>query len=323
MNRPDVRELECFIAVAEELHFSKAAKRLHMTQPPLSRQIQILEQKLETQLLRRKTRRVELTGPGRNFLTDAREILYQVDRAAIAANRMQRGESERLRFGFIGYLVASDLVEVLRAFRRARPQCRVELVDMEASRQLAEIRVGQLDGGFFGVGPDEPLSDLKLLTWKKVPLIMVLPEDHALAKKKGKLTLADLKDQDWVMLSRVRARDFRRQIDELCAAAGFLPRIVQESESVHAVMAMVAAGNGIALSSESITGLLKRGLVYQVLNSRGAVVRRNFVWRPESESEALRAFTGVLRGYQAEAPSVRRDRGRLNSKGDKYRARNF
>jgi DNA-binding transcriptional LysR family regulator len=317
MNRPDIRELECFVAVAEELHFSRAAKRLHMTQPPLSRQIQILEEKIETQLLTRRTRRVELTAPGRNFLNDAREILHQVDRAATAAKRMQRGESERLRFGFIGYLVASDLVEVLRAFRRARPQCRLELVDMEASRQLAEIRVGQLDGGFFGVGPDEPLSNLKLLTWKRVPLIIVLPADHALAHKKSKLTLSDLKEEDWVMLSRARARDFRRQIDDLCAEAGFLPRIVQESESVHAVMAMVAAGTGIALASESLSGLLKRGLVYRLLNFRGAEVRRNFVWRVEGESEALRAFTEVLRAYQKEAPSKRKARGRLNGKGDK------
>jgi DNA-binding transcriptional LysR family regulator len=305
MNRPDIRELECFVAVAEELHFSRAAKRLHMTQPPLSRQIQNLEERLGTHLLTRRTRRVELTAPGRNFLNDAREILRQVDRATTAAQRMQRGESERLRFGFIGYLVASDLVEVLRAFRRVRPQCRLELVDMEASRQLAEIRVGQLDGGFFGVGPDEPLSNLKLVTWKRVPLIIVLPADHALAQKKCKLTLSHLKEEDWVMLSRTRARDFRKQVDELCAEAGFLPRVVEESESVHAVMAMVAAGTGIALASESLTGLVKRGLVYRILNSRGAVVRRNFVWRAEAESEALRAFTEVLRGYRAEVPSTR------------------
>jgi len=120
MDRPSIRELECFVAVAEELHFSKAAKRLHMSQPPLSRQIQSLERKLGVQLLKRKTRLVELTSPGRSFLNDARETLHSLDRAMITVQRMQQGENERLRLGFIGYLLAPDLVEVLRGFRKAR-----------------------------------------------------------------------------------------------------------------------------------------------------------------------------------------------------------
>ena len=301
MNRPDIRELECFVAVAEELHFSRAARRLHMSQPPLSRQIQCLEEKLGGQLLKRKTRRVELTLPGRNFLNDAREILYRVDRATTTAQRMQRGEHEQLRLGFVGYLVASDLVEVLRAFRVTRPQCQLELLDMEPSQQLAEIRAGKLDGGFFTVGPEEPLGNLKLLTWKRVRLIIVLPEDHSLAEKRGKLTLSNLKEENWVMLSRTQAAEHRRHIDQLCAAAGFLPRIVQESESVYSVMAMVAAGTGITLVTESVSAILGRGLVCRTLESRGAAVRRNFVWREDAESKALRVFTEILRRYRAEA----------------------
>jgi LysR family transcriptional regulator, benzoate and cis,cis-muconate-responsive activator of ben and cat genes len=168
--------LECFVAVAEEPHFSRAARRLHMSQPPLSREIQCLEEKLGGQLLKRKTRRVELTLPGWNFLNDAREILYRVDQATAAAQRMQRGENERLRLGFIGYLVASDLLEVLRSFRLARFQCQLELLDMEASQQLAEIRAGKLDGGFFTVGPEEPLWNLKLYTWKSA-------SDHRAGRK--------------------------------------------------------------------------------------------------------------------------------------------
>src|SRR5258708_39010243 len=102
MDRPSIRELECFVAVAEELHFSKAAKRLHMSQPPLSRQIQSLERKLGVQLLKRKTRLVELTSPGRSFLNDARETLHSLHRAMITGQRMQQGQNEGLRLGFIG-----------------------------------------------------------------------------------------------------------------------------------------------------------------------------------------------------------------------------
>jgi DNA-binding transcriptional LysR family regulator len=300
MDRPSVRELECFVAVAEELHFSKAAKRLHMSQPPLSRQIQSLERKLGVQLLRRKTRSVELTSPGRSFLNDAREALHHLDRAMITVQRMQQGETERLRLGFIGYLLAPDLVDLLRAFRKARPQCQVELIDMEPGDQLNDIREGKLDGGFFGIGPTELLWDLKLFNWKTVPLVIVLPEDHRLAQKHCKLTLANLKDENWVMISRDRAAPFRGLVDELCLAAGFMPRIVQESDSVQAVLAMVAAGTGIAIASETLTQMLDRGLAYRGLTSRNAVLRRNFVWRSEVNSEALRVFNNVLRRYRNE-----------------------
>src|SRR6266436_4498378 len=120
MNRPSLWELECFVAVAEELHFSnaakRAAKRLHISQPPLSRQIQALETKLGVQLLRRKTRTVELALPGEVFLDDAREILRHLDRAALAAHRSGGGEIERLRLGFISALLGPDLIQVLRSF---------------------------------------------------------------------------------------------------------------------------------------------------------------------------------------------------------------
>jgi DNA-binding transcriptional LysR family regulator len=300
MDRPSVRELECFVAVAEELHFSKAAKRLHMSQPPLSRQIQSLERKLGVQLLRRKTRSVELTSAGRNFLNDAREALHRLDRAMITVQRMQQGETERLRLGFIGYLLAPDLVEVLQAFRQARPQCQLELVDMEPGDQLNDIREGKLDGGFFGIGPAEPLWDLKMFNWKTVPMVIVLPENHRFAQKPCKLALGNLKDENWVMISRNRAAPFRGLVDELCMAAGFLPRIVQESDSVQAVLAMVAAGTGIAITSETLTQMIDRGLAYRALTSRNAVLRRNFVWRSDANSEALKVFNSVLRRYRSD-----------------------
>src|SRR5260221_10026568 len=111
MDRPSIRELECFVAVAEELHFSKAAKRLHMSQPPLSRQIQSLERKLGVQLLKRKTRLVELTSPGRSFLNDARETLHSLDRAMITVHVIHQVDNERIGLVLIGYLLARDLIE--------------------------------------------------------------------------------------------------------------------------------------------------------------------------------------------------------------------
>jgi DNA-binding transcriptional LysR family regulator len=171
---------------------------------------------------------------------------------------------------------------------------------MEPFDQLNDIREGKLDGGFFGIGPAEPLWDLKLFNWKTVSLVIVLPEDHRLAQKHCKLTLANLKDENWVMVSRNRAAPFRGFVDELCTAAGFMPRVVQESDSVQAVLAMVAAGTGIAIASETLTQMLDLGLAYRTLASRNAVLRRNFVWRAEVNSEALRVFNSVLRRYRSE-----------------------
>src|SRR5260370_17269564 len=132
MNRPSLWELECFVAVAEELHFPNAAKRLHISQPPLSRQIQALEKKLGVQLLRRKTRTVELTLPGEVFLQDAREILRHLDRASSAAHRSGGGETERLRLGFISALPGSDLMEVLPSFPNQRPICHPHALHLHA-----------------------------------------------------------------------------------------------------------------------------------------------------------------------------------------------
>src|SRR5258708_1126261 len=163
MDRPSLWELECFVAVAEELHFSKAAKRLQISQPPLSRQIQALERKLGVQLLRRKIRTVELTLPGELFLADAREILNHLDRASFAANRSGGGEIERLRLGFLSSLLGPDLIEVLRSFRDERPTSQVELLDLPAADQLWHLQHGTLDGGLIGAPHPNHSTNLRSL----------------------------------------------------------------------------------------------------------------------------------------------------------------
>jgi DNA-binding transcriptional LysR family regulator len=229
MNRPSLWELECFVAVAEELHFSNAAKRLHISQPPLSRQIQALEKKLGVQLLRRKTRTVELTLPGEVFLQDAREILRHLDRASSAAHRSGGGETERLRLGFISALLGSDLMEVLRSFRDQRPTCQLELLDLPAADQFSRIQNGTLDGGLIGGVPAKHSSDLKFLVWKTERWLVGLPERHP-SSVKAVLSLQELRNEKWVLTSRATAPAFRERIDKLCTAAGFRPRVVLESD---------------------------------------------------------------------------------------------
>lgn len=279
MNRPSLWEIECFVAVAEELHFSNAAKRLHISQPPLSRQIQALEKKLGVQLLRRKTRTVELTLPGEVFLQDAREILRHLDRASSAAHRSGGGETERLRLGFISALLGSDLMEVLRSFRDRRPTCQLELLDLPAADQFSRIQNGTLDGGLIGGVPAKHSSDLKFLVWKTERWLVGLPERHP-SSVKAVLSLQELRNEKWVLTSRATAPAFRERIDKLCTAAGFRPRVVLESDRTQAVLAMVAAENGIGMFTETIARLIDRGVVFRPLNTqvhqKSAVNLRDF-----------------------------------------------
>src|SRR5260221_960908 len=228
MNRPSLWELECFVAVAEELHFSKAAKRLHLSQPPLTRQIQSLERKLEVQLLRRKTRTVELPLPGELCLADAREILNHLDRASFAANRSGGGETERLRLGFLSSLLGPDLIRVLRSFRDERPTCQVELLDLPAADQLSQIQNGTLDGGLIGGAPAKHSSDLRFLVWKTERYMVGLPERHQLSVKKV-LASPELANEKRVLTSRATQPASRNRLPEFCSTSGCSARAVHSS----------------------------------------------------------------------------------------------
>ena len=306
MNRPSLWELECFVAVAEELHFSKAAKRLHISQPPLSRQIQALETKLGVQLLRRKTRTVELTLPGEVFLEDAREILHHLDRASFAAHRSGGGEIERLRLGFISALLGPDLIQVLRSFREERPTCQVELLDLPAADQLSRVQNGVLDGGLIGGAPAKHASDLKFLVWNTERWLVGLPERHLLTAKKI-LSLQELRNEKWVLTSRTTAPAFRQRIDELCMAAGFKPRIVLESDRTQAVLAMVAAESGIGMFTETIARLIDSGVAFRALDTRKAVLQHTFVWQADKNSEPLLAFQKILRRYSGHKAAIKNE----------------
>jgi DNA-binding transcriptional LysR family regulator len=311
MNRPSLWELECFVAVAEELHFSNAAKRLHISQPPLSRQIQALETKLGVQLLRRKTRTVELAPPGEVFLGDAREILQHLDRASLAAHRSAGGEIERLRVGFVSALLGPDLIQVLRSFRHERPTCQIELVDLPSADQLRRIENGTLDGGLIGGAPAKHSSDLKFLVWKTERWMVGLPESHPLSAKMV-LSLPELRNERWVLTSRAASPALRQRFDELCTAAGFRPRIVLESDRGQAVLAMVAAGDGIGLFAETLTRLIDRGVVFRPLNSRRAVLEHTLVWQANKNSEALLAFQKILRRQAGHKPAIKNQLAREN-----------
>jgi DNA-binding transcriptional LysR family regulator len=295
MNRPDIRELECFVAVAEELNFSRAAARLHMSQPPLSRQIQSLEEKLALRLFERSTRAVSLTPAGALFLEDAREVLTRLDSAADATRRAVAGEGTRLRLAFIGALLDEALVRLLQRFRTSHPGCQIHIADLSAGAQLETVKSGRVDGAFIGAPVKNPGREIAAVTWKRERLLLALPERHPLARSKS-VPLATLESESWVMISRNAAPAFRRQFDDLCARADFRPRVVQESDRVAAVLTMVAADQGISLLPESVSRLIGAGAALRPILGEKPMLEHTFIYRTRNANSALADFVRLMAG---------------------------
>jgi DNA-binding transcriptional LysR family regulator len=293
MNQVSLYEIQCFVAVAEELNFSRAAMRLHMSQPPLSRQVQSLESKLGVKLLQRSTRAVSLTSAGALYLQDVRHILTRLDCAAASAQRAAGGEASRLRLAFVGALLDEGLVEVLQALRKHHSQCQIHLTDLPPAAQLDALLGGQVDGAFIGAEPVKLAKRLSLVVWKVEPLLLALPQNHALAAR-GSIHLSQLKHENWVMVSRAAAPAFRHQFDRLSAAANIRPRVVQESERAAAVLTMVAAEQGVSLLSESLSRLVHPGVVFRAIGGKPVPLTHTFAYRTQETNPILLDFVSLL-----------------------------
>lgn len=294
MNRVTVFELECFTAVAEELNFSRAARRLHISQPPLSRQIQGLEAKLGVRLLDRNTRSVALTSAGALYLEDARQILMRLDSAAASARRAETGEDVRLRLAFVGALLDEKMVTILQKFRKRHSKCQIYLADLPPSEQIDALVAGQVDGAFIGALPSRLDKHLRTVTWKREPLLLVLPEKHPSAREKS-VSFDSLKKESWVMVSRKAAPAFRRQFDRLCADAAVHPRVVQESERAAAVLTMVAADQGVSIFPESISQQVHPAVVFRRVRGATPTLDHTFAYRAIPENELMKDFLEILK----------------------------
>lgn len=250
-----LREIECFIAVAEELSFTRAAKRLNLAQPPLSRHIRVLEEKIGTALFVRDQRGVAITPAGNIFYEETRNIPRRLERAGDSALRHASGETARLRLGFVSAVMNEDLSSVFRKFRSAHPSVRILLHDVPPHEQLAAIADGRLDGGFIGLAPEQPPAGIRFLEWRKEPLVCLVPEDHPFAGLRSVSPKA-LAAESFIAVSSTSAPAFAAHVRELCRASGFRPKVILESPRAQAVALMVAAGSGIALLPETPAALV-------------------------------------------------------------------
>jgi len=284
----ELRHLRYFVTVAEELHFGRAANRLHLSQPPLSMQIKALESELGTRLLERSQRKVELTPAGAVFLREAREILVRVEQAAAAAQRAGRGEIGEITVGFVSIADYNVLPPVLSEFRAHHPGVRLNLREATTDTQLRELAEQRIDVGFV-LGPisDGSLATRPLL---REPLVAALPERHAHARTRGALALARLADSPFILFPRHMAPGLYDDVVSFCRRAGFSPRVEQEAVQMQTIISLVSAGLGVALIPASMRNLGRTGVVYRGLREKSPETEILVAWRHADTGPALMRF---------------------------------
>lgn len=252
-------------------------------------------------LFERDQHGVSLTAAGGLFYEETRGILPQLSRASDAVRRAARGETARLRLGFVSAVLSAELVETFRKFRSAHPQVQVMLHDSPPSEQLQAIAEGRLDGGFVGLMPEDHPAGVKFVPWRKESLLCFLPSRHRLTKtnakngaqKKQRIALASLAREPFVAVSAEAAPAFAAHVHGLCREAGFRPRVVLESPRAQAVAVMVAAGSGVALLPESLAHLMGKAVSALPLEESPEITHV-FAHGPGRMSGAMREFLEML-----------------------------
>ncbi|TXI89562.1 MAG: LysR family transcriptional regulator, partial [Burkholderiaceae bacterium] len=260
----ETRQLRYFLAVAEELHFGQAAKRLHMTQPPLSQAIQHLENELGTELFHRTTRHISLTAAGQALLPEARKLLQHADQLSAIAKRAASGEIGKLSLAFVSIADYSVLPPSLRAYRQVFPQVEIELREATSNVQLNALEKGEIDAGL--LIPPIPEHLRSVLAYQRLrtePLVLALP--HQQKRKKLANRLASYKDLPLVLFPRTIAPALHDSILACFQSLGITPVISQEAIQMQTIIALVSANMGMALVPQSVSNLQRPGVHYQAL----------------------------------------------------------
>jgi len=290
----ELRHLRYFVAVADELNFTRAARRLGITQPSLSSQIRQLETEMGTPLLRRETRGVELTEAGKLMFEEARVILAGVERAKTGVARRARGETGRINIGAAGATYFHPLIPaIIREFRKKHPDVVLTPEESNTSLLLARLRAGAIDLAF--VRP--PFSDTDGLRFEplvKEPILMVLPAAHPLARSKS-APLSALAKERIILFSRTINPSVYDAILAAFARAGFSPHLAQEAPQVASAIPMVAAGLGVTLVPESMSRLHPEGVVFVAVDGPALPAEICLAYRRNHRSAAVRNFVTVAR----------------------------
>lgn len=298
----DLRQLRYFVALAEELHFGRAAERLGIAQPALSQQMQRLEKELGVELLSRSRRRVALTAAGAVLLEEGRRVLAQMERAVALTERAGRGEVGRLVLGVTESATYEILPELLREYRRAYPAVDLSVRIMTSPAQVAAVRSGEIDAGLARAPLDT--GTLVVHTIRVDPIAVLLPEEHRLATK-ARVALRDLAGEPLVVHPAARRPSWVDFMLSLFRDAGIEPGPVQEASDTTTAIAFVAAGLGVTLVPGS-SGLFTRpGTLWRLLAEPAPRTRLVLLHHAERLSPTVTALLGVVERLWPEKRAAR------------------
>lgn len=281
----ELRQLKYFVTVAEELNFRRAAQRLFMEQPPLSRQIRKLENELDVELFHRSTRGVTLTPAGQAFLDEARLTLAQAERAVKAAQKAT--QHKKLTVGFSICAFDRVLPEIIQAYRQQSPDVVVTLQEMSTETQIQALLNDEIDIGFVHA----PVSHcaLQTVTLLSEPLVVALPPNHPLTHQK-QIDLQLLANESFIVFPESVKPELHTQIMQLCEQAAFIPRIVQEASPPEVLLGFVASGMGVSLVASGAETRHKADVIYRPLSNPTPMLEIAAAWRKHSASSKLKDF---------------------------------
>jgi len=292
-----LRQLQFFIAVAEELSFSRAAIKLHVAQPSLSTQIKVLEVEVGARLFERDKRHVSLTQAGRRFQQRAISVLSMADTAKSEARSTARGQLGTIALGYTALsMFSTALPHAIRQFRRREPNVVMTLRELTSLEQLHELGERTLDVGVLRKVDAGAPKGISIVEWYRTPLVAAIPQDHPWAAS-DLLSLNDLKNESFIMYPRGAGTGIYWQVIDLCTAAGFRPRVVREVIESSTIIGLVAAGVGIAIVPADMNCIQFSGVVYRRITDTGAYSALHLAQRGADRNEHLASLRKVLQQF--------------------------
>lgn len=288
----ELKQLQYFLIVADELHFGRAARRLHITQSPLSRQIQLLEHTLQFQLFTRTNRTVQLTPAGHAFRTEARQLLAMAESSVSMARRHSQGQAGVLKMGFTAGSSYRHLPRLLTRASAALKDVEIVLEEMVTVQQVEALKSSQIDLGLGRQPPNHQQTDGVCIA--REPLRLAVPGGHRLARKQN-IRLEELQSEAMITFSPKDGFYFYALIDSLFRRSNMSPTYVQHVSQIHSILALVSAGLGVALVPETAEALHFENVRFRKLNIPEVHADLYLIWRKNSENPAVRAFIDVIR----------------------------